>query len=37
VSPAEYLLERGRDLLACETLARSPFQDRLVVDGMMSS
>jgi hypothetical protein len=30
-------LERGRDLLACETLARSPFQDRRVVDDMMFS
>ena len=31
------MLECGRDLLACETLARSPFQDRRVVDAMMFS
>jgi hypothetical protein len=37
ISPPEYLFERGRDFVACETLARSPFQDRRVVDGMVIS
>jgi hypothetical protein len=36
-SPPEYLLDRGRDFAAWETLARSPFQDRRVVEDIVNS
>jgi hypothetical protein len=31
------LFDRGRERPACDTLARSPFQDRLVEEAMMFS